>query len=522
MPVPIGPAIPRRDREDVKERYCKLMLLLFKPWQCVDDLKDGSRTWAEEFDIFKETAPSSALTVMNNMQILHECKDNRDDHYKNKGGRIRALNRTLSAEYVENSGTDLQHFDGDHEAEVVDHINSMNISKSDKKNKRDEEECEAVNALKYGGIIVNGDDVLQPINTDRDCPNSFQFIAQEKEWRKCYESRRSKWKEGERMNCSAPPISTEGPAESEATLNSLPNAESTPAQTRIQFAFDREAVDVRDASHASQDLLTDIINKFTLNEEQQIAFRIVAERVISKDVHKEPIRMYLGGPGGTGKSRVIDALKDFFSSRDESRRFRLASYTGVAAKNISGMTLHSLLDLSNVNSKKNRTRAIAELVKLWNGVDYLFIDEVSMISCSLLYDINEALMQVKESCSPFGGINMVFAGDFLQLPPVGGRTLYAVSKKDSALTVEKQKNVMGRLLWLGVKQCVLLHRQMRQSGDENSRFRDLLDRLRDGTINGADIRLLNSKVVRSVSNNIKENFDPVDWRTHQLLRAGTT
>ncbi|KAJ7729152.1 hypothetical protein B0H16DRAFT_1237284, partial [Mycena metata] len=57
------------------------------------------------------------------------------------------------------------------------------------------------------------------------------------------------------------------------------------------------------------------------------------------------LRMHLGGPGGTGKSRVIDALQDFFVARGESRRFRLSSYTGVAARNISGMTLHSALML---------------------------------------------------------------------------------------------------------------------------------------------------------------------------------
>ncbi|KDQ54424.1 hypothetical protein JAAARDRAFT_90231, partial [Jaapia argillacea MUCL 33604] len=55
----------------------------------------------------------------------------------------------------------------------------------------------------------------------------------------------------------------------------------------------------------------------------------------------KPLRMYLGGPGGTGKSRVINALKDFFVQRNQSRRLRLASYTGVAARNIGGMTLHS-------------------------------------------------------------------------------------------------------------------------------------------------------------------------------------
>ncbi|KAG1792594.1 uncharacterized protein HD556DRAFT_1222594, partial [Suillus plorans] len=80
-----------------------------------------------------------------------------------------------------------------------------------------------------------------------------------------------------------------------------------------------------------------------LNTEQARAFRIVAEH--SLQIKSEPLRMFIGGAGGTGKSRVINTLKEFFHRRNQSRRFRLASYTGVAAKNISGMTLHSALSI---------------------------------------------------------------------------------------------------------------------------------------------------------------------------------
>ena len=50
--------------------------------------------------------------------------------------------------------------------------------------------------------------------------------------------------------------------------------------------------------------------------------------------------MFLNGSAGTGKSRIIDAVKDFFDIRGEDRKFRLASYMGIAARNINGMTLH--------------------------------------------------------------------------------------------------------------------------------------------------------------------------------------
>ncbi|KAJ7476626.1 hypothetical protein FB451DRAFT_965301, partial [Mycena latifolia] len=78
-----------------------------------------------------------------------------------------------------------------------------------------------------------------------------------------------------------------------------------------------------------------------LNVEQARAFRIVADHSVAGD--KEALRMFLGGPGGTGKSAVIHALEDFFLRRGQTRRLRLSSYTGVAARNISGMTLHAAL-----------------------------------------------------------------------------------------------------------------------------------------------------------------------------------
>ncbi|KAI0731008.1 hypothetical protein C8Q76DRAFT_613449, partial [Earliella scabrosa] len=90
--------------------------------------------------------------------------------------------------------------------------------------------------------------------------------------------------------------------------------------------------------------------KWTLNAEQRRAFTIVAEHSLLE--RPEPLRMFLGGFGGTGKSRVIHALTDYFEARNQSRRLRLSSYTGIAARNIAGATLHSALSLSQRKSKK--------------------------------------------------------------------------------------------------------------------------------------------------------------------------
>ncbi|KAG1752315.1 uncharacterized protein EDB91DRAFT_1005043, partial [Suillus paluster] len=81
-----------------------------------------------------------------------------------------------------------------------------------------------------------------------------------------------------------------------------------------------------------------------LNTEQARAFSLIANHSIQSC--GDPLRMFLGGPGGTGKSRVITAVQEYFKCHNEGNRFRLALYMGVAAHNISGMTLHSALLLN--------------------------------------------------------------------------------------------------------------------------------------------------------------------------------
>ncbi|PBK91221.1 hypothetical protein ARMGADRAFT_932964, partial [Armillaria gallica] len=55
--------------------YCRLMLILFQPWSIHMGLREGGQMWNESFEEFACTASKDVLNVMDNMQILHECKD---------------------------------------------------------------------------------------------------------------------------------------------------------------------------------------------------------------------------------------------------------------------------------------------------------------------------------------------------------------------------------------------------------------------------------------------------------------
>ncbi|KAF8164641.1 hypothetical protein K438DRAFT_1466873, partial [Mycena galopus ATCC 62051] len=118
-----------------------------------------------------------------------------------------------------------------------------------------------------------------------------------------------------------------------------------------------------------------------------------------------------------------------------------------------------------------------------------------MVGCALLADISDTLCAAKgDPGTAFGGVNVIFAGDFYQLPPVRQQRLYAHMERASASKKRKssgiksvaasgepgQKNVRGKLLWLSVKTVVLLTEVKRQTGPENEPFLHLLERLRYG------------------------------------------
>ncbi|KAG1830651.1 hypothetical protein EV424DRAFT_1298746, partial [Suillus variegatus] len=103
-----------------------------------------------------------------------------------------------------------------------------------------------------------------------------------------------------------------------------------------------------------------------------------------------------------------------------------------------------------------------------------------MISCNFLMQIHEALCEAKENSAPFGGISIVFAGDFAQLPPVGQWGLHRKLNTNAMTTVKGQNSMFGKLLWLSITTVVLLKAVMCQAGAHNKGFVDVLSRLRTG------------------------------------------
>jgi hypothetical protein len=533
VPVPIGPALPRRDRDDYsKLKHARLMLILFKPWRHCSDLLDDGQSWLEAYDEFLNTCSSEIIRRIDNMQLLHECKDSRDAHYANR--RNRKAGDGVALNFVRcNADGSLGDYD---ESAVLEHLDSIDDCFSNRKDRSDKNIRDATRTLIESGMLSE----LTDDNEVHSTGESEHELVMEKEpaleqlWGKNYSDRRDQWKNAA-AGKNARTVPVEAPASSLSGTNSLiQNGEAfrrprLPLQANAEAGVRQGPVPISESEMVEpvDNLMDQVIHEFTLNTEQIRAFKIVAQH--STDRTAPPLRMYIGGPGGTGKSRVIDALKEFFKQRGEERRLRLASYTGVAARNISGMTLHAALGMGqHGESTKKSGKALRDLMSMWDGVDYLFVDEVSMVGCTMLYNISVALCAAKgEANTAFGGVNMIFAGDFYQLPPVGQTRLYAHVEKNigrkkkkssgirtvAASTESGKKNICGKLLWLTVKTVVLLTEPMRQIGPENEEFVSLLNRLRYGRCTNADFELLNTRLMSNL--NIDWTQEP--WSSARII-----
>lgn len=210
---------------------------------------------------------------------------------------------------------------------------------------------------------------------------------------------------------------------------------------------------------------------------------------------------------GTGKSQVIKALTAFFHERNEDYRLLCVAPTGSAAALINGSTYHSMLGINSFEggSDSITTSAATDLKENLANVDYLFMDEVSMVDCLSLYNISNRMSMGRGNSDAFGGINVIFAGDFAQLPPVAGYTLYKYDPQHMVHTThssDTQLAAIGKALWHQCTTVVLLRQNMRQKNlsSEDAKFRTCLEHLRYHSCSKEDIALLKTRIVSRENN----------------------
>lgn len=164
----------------------------------------------------------------------------------------------------------------------------------------------------------------------------------------------------------------------------------------------------------AQDLTDDVVAEVKLNPAQECVFRIVASHASSNS--PERLQMHLGGMDGTGKSEVLKAIAIFVERRHKSHRFVVVAPTGSAVSLLNGATYHSTFGINDFSDDdcSNPIRNDAATKARLLGADYVFIDETSMLSCRDLYLISESAGRaLGKTSEPFGGLSLIFTGDFV-------------------------------------------------------------------------------------------------------------
>lgn len=154
-------------------------------------------------------------------------------------------------------------------------------------------------------------------------------------------------------------------------------------------------------------------HEYDLKDEQLFSFK--------KYLNRENI--FVTGPGGTGKTYLIKNIVKH--AKKNFRNFKVCALTGCAAilLECGATTLHTFAGIGLANGEVNEivervTKSWPKRNK-WKYIELLIIDEVSMLSMKILLVLDKIAKIIKKNQAPFGGIQLVFTGDFYQLPPVG-------------------------------------------------------------------------------------------------------
>ncbi|SLJ85303.1 AAA family ATPase [Psychrobacter sp. DAB_AL43B] len=191
------------------------------------------------------------------------------------------------------------------------------------------------------------------------------------------------------------------------------------------------------------------------------------------DILKTGQNVFLTGSAGSGKTYTLNQYIDYLRARRVP--VAVTASTGIAATHMNGTTIHSWSgigikdelsdrDLSNLSRKQ----FLADRLK---DTAVLIIDEISMLHAKQINLVSQVLKHVRKNDKAFGGIQVVVAGDFFQLPPIG-------SKGES----NREKFAFMSEAWLDAKFhiCYLSeqHRQVSEAANGGLDLDDILNQIR--------------------------------------------
>jgi ATP-dependent DNA helicase PIF1 len=217
-----------------------------------------------------------------------------------------------------------------------------------------------------------------------------------------------------------------------------------------------------------------------LNAQQRKIFNDFVER-INCEREGNNFYLYIGGEAGTGKSFLLKAMINASKKRGKRSGAELdkpvcltLAPTGVAAYLVNGTTIESGLGLQPTKDRayiRNQASRNSSLRFLYEDLQCIFLDEVSMCGSDMLAKMNFRMQEIMGNSNFMGGVSLVCTGDFGQLPPVGQRMIWETSYLDNRLEISPNH-------WDENFKIYYLTQKMRSQDEE---FSNICDDVRKGT-----------------------------------------
>ena len=271
-----------------------------------------------------------------------------------------------------------------------------------------------------------------------------------------------------------------------------PDNLETEKETSSTGLFKTVIIDSEENLHRQTQKL-DPDQQIVFNKVLNFACQIKASRKTQAQV-KPPLLIVQGG-AGSGKSLLIRTMAQWFekilrqSGDDPDKPYiLLTAFTGTAAANIDGMTLHSAFNfnfgnefLSLGDKTRDQKREYLKNLKL------VTVDEFSMLKADMLYQLDLRLRELKQDAdNVFGGCSVLLLGDALQLRPVMGRFVF-----EEPLCEAYHLPHLLDPLWKKFK-VILLTKNHRQGEDRF--YAEILNRIRTGDHTDNDCNILKQRV----------------------------
>ncbi len=212
---------------------------------------------------------------------------------------------------------------------------------------------------------------------------------------------------------------------------------------------------------------------------------------------KSGANVFLTGEPGSGKSHTVSAYVSYL--RERSIEPSITASTGIAATHIHGMTIHawsgigiathlSPADLDRIASREHIVRRI-------RPAKVLIIDEISMLSKNTLDMVDAVCREVRQSEEAFGGLQVVFVGDFFQLPPIMRQQMQSDSEDMFYSDVPESIFAFAAGAWRRANPLICyLTEQYRQ---DDSEYLEVLTAIRTNTLADAHKKHLSKRSAKS-------------------------